>query len=289
MHRSLRVLGLALILTSCAPKTLEAKLLHAERRANDVEKSLEKAERAMSEVKPDAAEGYLDDAKKGLLDEDIDYYPEHTMLRDRYKADLAKIPLVQAELARREREARIQKRIRALQEARVAFEKAMEAVRSDLDEAKDAREEVEEAIADGKDVSDAPAFVAEVQEAKKSLERAQPRIRMAEQTLAFEKGPKALYEKTVERDRDARGEKDRQERAEELLKVRDSYMKCRSDATQALAEAPGLERLAKPIVTACAAGVKGVELALRKKPPVKRPATVKSSARVKAAVRAKSR
>jgi hypothetical protein len=276
---SLPFLVLLAVVASCGPRTLSARLVYAERRAGEVETSLEKAEREMAELDPDAAERHLEDAKKGLLDPEIDYYPEHSLLRDRYKADAARLPAVRAEKDRRALEAKILAGRQALQQALAEFDQALAGLQkrelssSEVSKVKDAQEEVEEALEEGRALErQSTVYAAEAQSAQLGLERASPRIRLANQTVEFIQGPGEQHQEATLLLREAKEEKDSQDRLERFVKARDAYRRCAETATQLLTGAPGLEKVGiaveehnttpRAIASACADGAASAEKTL---------------------------
>ncbi len=294
MRRLCAVL-LPLFLCTCGPKGLQGKLLRAERKAGDCETHLDKAEQAMAQLEPEQAREHLEDAKTALLDADIDYYPEHGMLRDRYKADTDRLPAVEAERVRRDFEAKVQLRKEALGKARAKLDDALAALGkkelsgSQVDDAVSAREALEKELKEDKALEGKSApYTADANAARTAMERAAPRIHLARQTVQFQEGPAGLHRDARERLKDAKEEKDLDDRLEAFVEARDAYRRCHKSASDLLAATPALEKVSvlsgerattpKAIVSDCQEGAASAEktlVALREKLK----ATAKASAR----------
>ncbi len=283
MRRALLVLFL--FLAGCGPKGLQAKLQFAERRAGELETELDKAERAMADLDPEEAQEHLDESKKALLEPDLDYYPEHGLLRDRYKALDARLPSVRAEKERRDFEAKVAQRRQALQKVLAELDKAMDALAkkdissSDVAEANDAREDVEEELKEGKALEGKDAkYTSDAEKARQTLEKGLPRVKLAHQTVQFLKGPGALHHEALELAREAKAEKELEDRLEAFLEARNAYRKCQDGANQLLGASAGLEKVAilldehtttpRAVALACTDGAASTEktlVALREK------------------------
>lgn len=149
-------LVLALVLSACGPKTMDARMRDAERLADRASGYLDKAEKAAIELEPKDMESALDDAKRDLADKDIELYPEAQMHLDRYKELEAKLPAVKAEREKRDLERRLNTardkivpRVQALleaQEALVPTAPTAALIESVESKAKAVREAVDDAL-----------------------------------------------------------------------------------------------------------------------------------------------
>src|SRR5688500_11557231 len=98
------LLGVAFLCAACGPKTLQAKLLNAERRATDAETAIDEAERQMRALEPDLAQRALEKAASAMADPDVGYYPEREPIAQRLEQAKGRLPGVRKERDRRDLE-----------------------------------------------------------------------------------------------------------------------------------------------------------------------------------------
>jgi len=193
MRRAALLLALGVL--GCGPKTLQQRLASSERLATDAEAALAAAEVALDAVDPDQAEAALRDARKLLERPDASLYPEHDLLLDRLKADEARAPPVRAVKEKKDLEAKVELRRKALAAIVARYQQAFDRLiakdlqKEDLEAFDAAAKELERALEHDELVAKSEAWAAEVQERKELLERGAARTGTARARVAFLTGP----------------------------------------------------------------------------------------------------
>jgi hypothetical protein len=101
------MVGLALGVVGCGPRSIEARTRLAEKHADEASEALERAQKAAEALEPGDMADALEDARDALADPDINLYPEAGMHQDRYAELSAKLPQVKAAREQRDLEQKL--------------------------------------------------------------------------------------------------------------------------------------------------------------------------------------
>lgn len=232
----MRVLGglfLALALSACGPKTMDARLKDAERMADRASGHLDRAEKAAAQLEPKEMESALDDAKDELGKKDIELYPEAQMHFDRYKELAAKLPQVKAEREKRDLERRLNAardkivpRVQALLEAQEAVvphaptRAALDSVESKAKSVKDAVDDELELF-----VKDAD-FAAWAKSQRNKVDKALEGVARGRKGVAFLEGPVTAWKEGLALEADAKGKKELGDKESALRESRTKLSAC---------------------------------------------------------------
>lgn len=227
----------ATLLLSCGPKTMDARLRDAERTADKAATALDDAERQAEALEPDAMQRTLDEAKRLLLDKDLDLHPEAQMHLDRYKELAAKQPSVQAAREKRDLDQRL--------------EAARDAI---VPRSRGAAEAIEQLSANHPAMAQCDAAEAKVNDARKAIdgsqdlftrdsdfaswaksqrtknERGLDAIARCRRGAAFLEGPAAAWTKGLAAHAEAKKLKDVAARVAPLSDARTELSRCAKDA-----------------------------------------------------------
>ena len=232
-----RALILALALSACGPKTMDARLRDAERMADRASGSLDKAEKAAIQLEPKEMESALDDAKSELGQKDIELYPESQMHFDRYKELAARLPQVKAEREKRDLERRLNTardkivpRMQALLEAQEALLPNAPS-RASVETVESKAKAVKEAVDDELDlfVKDAD-FAAWAKSQRNKVDKALEAAARGKKGVAFLEGPVTTWKEGLALQQDAKGKKDLADKEAALRESRTKLSACERSA-----------------------------------------------------------
>lgn len=280
----MRVLGplfLALALSACGPKTMDARLRDAERMADKASNHLDRAEKAAIQLEPKDMENALDDARSELGQKDIELYPEAQMHFDRYKELAARLPQVKAEREKRDLERRLNSardkivpRVQALMEAQEAVpanaptRALVEAVESKAKAVKDAVDDELELF-----VKDAD-FAAWAKSQRNKVDKALEGAARGKKGVAFLEGPVVSWKEGLALETDAKGKKDLGDKETALREARTRLSACdrtakpfdedRLTGGTAFVMPQGKPQTPAQLATACQNDLKRVEASWKK-------------------------
>lgn len=235
--RVLAGLLLALVLSACGPKTMEARLRDAERLADKASGYLDRAEKAAIQLEPRDMESALDDAKRVLLEKDIELYPESQMHVERYKELAGRLPQVKAEREKRDLDRRLNAardkivpRVQAMNEAQDSLP-ANAPTRASIETLEDKAKAVKAAVDDELDlfVKDAD-FAAWAKSQLNKVDKALDAAARGKKGLAFLEGPAVSWRDGQARVTEARGKKDLSYKESELREARTRFGDCERGA-----------------------------------------------------------
>lgn len=224
---------LALALSACGPKTMDARLRDAERMADRASGHLDRAEKAAIQLEPKEMESALDDAKSELGQKDIELYPESQMHFDRYKELAARLPLVKAEREKRDLDRRLNAardkivpRVQALLEAQEAVPPNAP-TRAVLDTVESKAKAVKEAVDDELElfVKDAD-FAAWAKSQRNKVDKALEGVAKGRKGVAFLEGPAVAWREGLQLETDAKGKKDLADKEAALRESRTRLSAC---------------------------------------------------------------
>lgn len=228
---------LALVLSACGPKTMDARLRDAERLADRASGHLDKAEKAAIQLEPKDMESALADAKRDLAEKDIELYPEAQMHLDRYKELEGRLPAVKAEREKRDLERRLNAardkivpRVQALLEAQEALvPTAPTAALVDSVESK--AKAVRDAVDGELDlfVKDAD-FAAWAKSQRNKVDKALESAARGKKGVAFLEGPVTAWKEGLALRVEARGKKDLTDKESALRDARTKLSACDRNA-----------------------------------------------------------
>jgi hypothetical protein len=275
----MRVLGglfLALALSACGPKTMEARMRDAEKTADRASNHLDRAEKAAIQLEPKEMESALDDAKDELGKKDIELYPEAQMHFDRYKELAAKLPQVKAEREKRDLERRLNAardkivpRVQAMLEAQEAVV-ANAPTRAALDAVESKAKAVKEAVDDELElfVKDAD-FAAWAKSQRNKVDKALEGVARGRKGVAFLEGPVIAWEDGLQFETDSKGKKDLADKETALRESRTKLSACdrtakpfaddKATADTAFAMPQGKPQTPGQLSTTCQGDLKRVE------------------------------
>jgi colicin import membrane protein len=208
-------LVLALSLSACGPKTMDARLRDAEKMADRASAHLDRAEKAAIQLEPREMESALDDAKDELGKKDIELYPEAQMHFDRYKELANKLPQVKAEREKRDLERRLNAardkivpRVQALLEAQEAVP-ANAPTRALVDTVESKAKAVKDAVDDELDlfVKDND-FAAWAKSQGNKVDKALESVARGKRGVAFLEGPVVAWKEGLALEAEAKNRKD---------------------------------------------------------------------------------
>ena len=224
---------MALALSACGPKTMDARLRDAERLADRASGYLDRAEKAAIQLEPRDMETALDDAKGELKQKDIELYPESQMHFDRYKELAAKLPQVKAEREKRDLERRLNTardkivpRVQALLEAQEAMLPAAP-TRASVEAVESKAKAVREAVDDELDlfVKDAD-FAAWARSQRNKVDKALEAAGKAKKGVAFLEGPVTAWKEGLALVADSKPKKDLSDKETALREARTRLSAC---------------------------------------------------------------
>jgi hypothetical protein len=254
---------------------MEARMRTAEKRADSVNHSLDLAEKAETDLEPKDAESNLEDAKKGLMDPDINLHPELEMMVDRYKELAARLDATKSAREKRDLDLRLEKArdkvVPAVQKLSDALDKlspnapTKDQISAVEEQAKDVREGVD----DAKDmfVKD-PAFASWAKSQRNKAEKALDEVTKARARLRFidTQGKQLLDAQAAIKD--SRTQKDLDAKATKLQEAKELLDKCATSGPAAVADPllkdaqlkilPGKAQPPAAVITACTNTLKTV-------------------------------
>ncbi len=186
-----------LLSLGCGPKTYRQRLNSSENLASEADDLLGKAERALEAIEPDRARTYLDDARKVLTQSDSTLNPEYEMLKDRLKADDARLPVVAGTRARRDLEREVALRREATARVEVKYQQALDRLaakdlqRSDLDAFDEATKDLGDALKPDELEKKSESWAAALKAHREFIQRSASRASVAQERVAFLEGPAA--------------------------------------------------------------------------------------------------
>jgi hypothetical protein len=275
----------AMLISGCGPKTMEARMRDAERHADKAAGYLDDAEKAAMQLEPKKMESALADAKEKLLEKDTELHPETQMHLDRYKELAAKLPAVKAEREKRDLEIRLNKardtivpRVQALLEAQDALSpNAPTLAQCETLEAK--AKDVREAVDDELDlfVKDAD-FAAWAKSQRNKVDKAMEAAARGRKGVTFIEGPVTSWKDALALQDKARGTKDPADKSAWLKEAKTKLAACERNArladeekatsTIAFTMPKGPAQTPSQLATTCQKAVKGVDADLKKVKPV---------------------
>lgn len=235
--RVLAGVAVALVLSACGPKTMDARLRDAERYADKASGYLDQAEKAMAALEPKDMEEALSDAKRVLAEKDIELYPEAQMHFDRYQELAGKLPAVKAEREKRDLEIRLNKardkivpRVQALVEAQEAVVPSAP-TRGQVEAVESKGKSLKEALDDELDlfVKDAD-FAAWAKSQRNKADKALEGAARAKKGVAFLEGPVTTWKEALALQKDAKEKKDVVEKEAALREARTRLTTCEKNA-----------------------------------------------------------
>jgi len=272
---------IAFSLVACGPKSMTARMRDSEKAADKINHSLDLAEKAETDLSPKDAQANLDDAKKGLMDPDINLYPELEMMVDRYKELSAKLDAVKQAREKKDLDDRLEKArdkvVPAVQKLSDALDKlspgapTKEQIAAVEDQAKDVREGVD----DAKDmfVKD-PDFASWAKSQRAKAEKALDEVTKAKAKLRFIEGPGAQLLDGQKKVKEAKTLKALDDKGARLQDAKELFDKCATGAPAAVADPllkdavlkilPGKGQTPSAILTACKDALKSTEAELDK-------------------------
>lgn len=246
--RRLRGVGLAVVVvlagTACGPKTMDARVRDAEKRSDKAMAALDEAQKAAEALEPGKMESALADAKKALDSPDINLYPEAGLQQDRYRELSAKLPEVKKEREKRDLERRLDAardkvvpRVQALLEAVDALNLAT-VTKDKLAAIEKLAADVKDGVDDDKDLFEKDKDFAQWAKSQKGkAEKALESVVKGKKALAFVEGPGAAMKEGLDKQKEARAQKDPAERVTLLGEARTRLSICERDATTAAGDA----------------------------------------------------
>ena len=251
----------------CGPKTYHQRLNSSERLASEADDLLGRAERALEALEPDRARSYLDDARQVLLKSDSNLYPEYEMLKDRLKADDARLPVVASTRAKRDTDREVAERREAIARAEVRYQQALDRLaakdlrHSDLEAFDRAEKDLREELKPAELEKRSETWAAVLKAHREFVERSASRAAAARERVAFLEGPAAASlaaRKLLPEVRQAKSLEDKVALEQQVVAKLDECAKGKKflERSQALAASTvwlGGEELApKAVVRACA-------------------------------------
>ena len=275
----MRVLGglfLALALSACGPKTMEARMRDAEKTADRASNHLDRAEKAAIQLEPKEMESALDDEKDELAKKDIELYPEAQMHFDRYTELSDKLPQVKAAREKRDLDLRLNAardkivpRVQAMLEAQEAVV-ASAPTRAALDAVESKARSVKDAVDDELDlfVKDAD-FAAWAKSQRNKVDKALEGVARGRKGVAFLEGPVVAWKDGLQFETDSKGKKELGDKETALRESRTKLSACDRTAKPfaddkvtsdtAFAMPQGKPQTPAQLSTACQADLKRVE------------------------------
>jgi hypothetical protein len=268
-------------LLACGPKSMEARMRVAEKRADSVSKSLDQAEKAENDLEPKEAESNLEDAKKGLMDPDINLHPELEMLVDRFKELQARLDATKQAREKRDLDKRLEKArdevVPAVQKLADALEKLSPnaPTKDQISVVEDDAKKVREGVDDAKDmfVKD-PSFASWAKSQRAKAEKALDEVTKAKARLRFIEGAGQQLLDAQSKAKEARALKSLDDKAARLQEAKDLLDKCTTQGPAAIADPllkdaqlkilPGKPQPPAAVVTACTTALKTVTADLEK-------------------------
>ncbi|MBI5548595.1 MAG: hypothetical protein HY901_32325 [Deltaproteobacteria bacterium] len=217
-------------------------MIHGERLALDAEERLDRADKRLAELEPDAAEPLIDKAQDLLAHPDVGYYPERHMLNQRLLGARTRLPAARAEKKKRDLQKLVDEQKREVELALAELERAMSElnpsvpVREHVKGARKAMESLAEKIGDGRELEpqDAP-YAAFAASARKRHDAAEPKVKHAAALATFLSGPcvsRSEGRESVAKARMAAGLEDRIDAWEDAQK---KLVACTQDAQNQIA------------------------------------------------------
>lgn len=264
--RALWLMLLVVSVAGCGPKSMEARMRTAEKRADSVNRSLDLAEKAENDLDPKEAESNLEDAKKGLMDPDINLHPELEMMVDRFKELQSKLDATKAAREKRDLDLRLEKArdkvVPAVQKLSEALDKLSPSAptKDQISAVEDQAKDVREGVDDAKDmfVKD-PAFASWAKSQRSKSEKALDEVTKAKAKLRFIETQGQQLSDAQAKVKESRTEKDLDDRAKKLQEAKDLLDKCATSTAPAdpllkdalLKILPGKPQPPAAVITAC--------------------------------------
>jgi hypothetical protein len=230
------LLALALA-ASCGPKTMDARMRDAERLADKASTALDDAERQAEALEPDAMQRSLDEAKRLLLEKDLDLHPEAQMHLDRYKELAAKQPAVKAAREKRDLDQRLEAARDAIVPRSRAAADALEQLpatnptTAQCDDAEAKVNEARKAIDGSQELFTKDAdFASWAKSQRTKNEKGLEAIARCRRGAAFLEGPVAAWTKGLAAHAEAKKLKDVAARVAPLSDARTELSRCVKDA-----------------------------------------------------------
>ncbi len=260
---------------------MQARLKDAERLADRASTSLDEAERFAEAFEPTKMEASLEEARKVLLEKDIDLYPEAQMHIDRYKELAAKVPAVKAEREKRDLVKRLDEARDAIVPRSHATTHAMGKIvpaaptKESCDRLENAAKDLKSAIDSSQDVFAKDSdFAAWARGEKAKSDKALELVPKCRRGLAFLDGPVASSSKGLELQKVAVKEKDPAARARVLSEARTELSACAREGkafdadktTQAIAfvMTKGKPQTPAQVIAGCEKALKKADADLKK-------------------------
>ena len=224
------------MVVGCGPKTSNARMKDSERRADQVNRSLDQAQDAETRLEPKDAESALEDAKKGLMDPDINIYPELDLMVDRYKELQAKLDAVRAERTKRDLDQKLNKArdkvVPAVQKLSEATDKlsATAPTQEQIEAVEDPAKDVRDGVDDAKDlfVRD-PDFALWAKSQRAKAEKALEEVARAKAKLKLIEGPGGAWLEAQKLIKDARSGLKPDEQQDKLTAAKGRLEACIKD------------------------------------------------------------
>lgn len=203
----MRVVGgviVALLISACGPKTMEARMRDAERYADKAAASLDDADQAASQLEPKKMQSALEDAREKLSEKDAELHPETAMHLDRLKELEARLPQVKAEREKRDLELRLNKarekvvpRVQAMLDAQEALSPSAPAL-AQVERLEDKAKDLKEAVDDEQDLFAKDAdFAAWAKSQRNKVDKALEAAARARKGISFVEGPVVAYREAL--------------------------------------------------------------------------------------------
>jgi hypothetical protein len=284
----LTVLMVLCAMAACGPKTLSARMGKSERLANEADELLAKAEKAMGDADPKAADAFVAEAKKVMAEPEAQLYPEYEMLVSRLKEDETKLPEVKHAREHLDLEAEVAKRRAKVDEQGARLKKAVAAVaapavdKAAIDELASAGSDLLDALKDGTELeAKDKAYADDVKKQRDAYSAANAPLTLAKARLEYMQGPAAQREQAVAKAKVARAAKAVEDKRAGLTDARALYDQC-EDASRILLRAnpamsrqpimaSGMKTTPEALDTACSKEWQDVDKQLKKlKKPAKK-------------------
>ena len=234
---------------ACATPSLKGRLLNAERRCNEGDSQLEEAEKQMAKLEAGEAVRHLDRAKAALADPDVDYFPEHSLLRQRLATDVARLPQVRADRAKRDIQDAVAQQFLKLEKGVPPLDQATQALarpdlqKGGLGEARGAAENLEGILKQGAALeAEDTAYAGTAKALTLRLTEFQVTLARAQKRLDFVAGPGALLKEGEGVLESVRTTKDDEAKAGLFSRAYKLLVRCSTEGKDAFAATPGLEK-----------------------------------------------
>lgn len=277
--RALVLLFAAMVFAvGCGPKTLEQRQRHGEKLADEATGQLDRAEKELRALEPDEADEALRDATETLEEPDIVHSPESDLLKSRLQELRAQLPACREQRRLRdldekvrERRAKIGPVLQAMRDGMEALSTAKSVDEKRIDATEDAAKDLADLLEDTRELELRDEdFKSYMKRAHAELDKAKTDIRLAKARLEFQSGPERAKTDATEHAKQAKAQKNADERRRLYALASDEYARCATDAAKFAKE---LDKQAAALETTCRTGEAGAKAELKKlapKPPAKK-------------------